>query len=155
MKKLLLKLWSFILKMISKIDDKVDELIPVATHVVEAVKKAVENPAFDITTQVVKNLIPGKTDDVIIDKAVLIARKYIPEISLRLQIIDQISDVEDPREQLIEIFGKLQDVSSQTWQKFCSQLAQQITIDMADGKITWGEAGVYVELYYLTYLKEK
>lgn len=154
MKKFLLKLWSLILNLVNKLDIKVEQYLPVATNVVEAVKKAIANPAFDITTSVVKKLIPGKTDDVIIDKAVVLARAYIPKIALQLEIIEFITINDDPREQLLEVFSKLQNVSTETWQKFCSQLAQQIVIDMADNKISWGEAGVYVELYYKTYIKK-
>jgi hypothetical protein len=154
MKRILLKLWSFILRMTNKIDGAVEKIIPVATNVVQAIKLAVENPLFEITTTVVKNIIPGQTDDIIIDRAVVLARLYIPRIALQLNIINSITDIEDPREQLQIIFAKLQNVKGEKWQKFCSQLAQQIVIDMADGKITWGEAGVYVELYYKTYIKK-
>ena len=154
MKKLLLKLWGLILRMIHNIDNQVDKLIPVATSVVEGVKKAINNPAFDFGAAIVKSLIPGTKDDILIDKGIAIAREFIPKLALQLGIITAISEVEDPREQLLEIFGRLQNVSDKTWQMFCTQLAQQIVVDMADGKITWGEAGVYVELYYQTYLKK-
>ena len=153
MKKLLLKLWNFIMSMTNKLDNEVEKLIPVATNIVQAVKKAIENPAFEITAMVVKNLIPGSTDDVIIDKAIYLTKQNLPKIALQLEIIDSVTKFKNPEEQLLFIFKELNNVSSVKWQKFCSQLAQQIVIDMADEKISWGEAGVYVEMYYKTYIK--
>jgi hypothetical protein len=138
-----------------KLDTKVDKLLPIVSNVVQGVKKAIEYKNFDMIVSVVKNIIPGTADDLIIDKVVGLVREHLPKIALQLQIVTSIADTEEPREQLIKIFAELQNVSDETWAKFCSQLAQQLLIDMADNKITWGEAGVYMELYYKTYIKNK
>lgn len=140
------------MKSAKKLDGTVDKLLPIVSNVVQGVKKAIEYKNFDMIVSVVKKLFPGGADDLIIDKAVSLARLYLPKIALQLQIVTTIADAEDPREQLIEIFEELQNVSDEKWEKFCTQLAQHILIDMADNKITWGEAGVYVELYYKTYI---
>jgi len=142
------------MKMLRKLDKKVESLIPIASNVVQAIKVVMENGKLDMMATVLKQLIPGVKDDLIINSAVALAKKYVPVIALRLEIITSITNIEDPELQLIEIFGKLQDTSKVKWQMFCSQLAQQIVIDMADEKITWGEAGVYLELYYKTVIKK-
>lgn len=154
MKKLLLKLWAWIMRSVRNLDARIDILLPIVSNVVQGVKKAIEYKDFDMIVSVVKSIIPGTADDLIIDKAVALVRKHLPEIALQLQIVTAIADTEEPREQLIKIFAELQNVSDEIWQKFCSQLAQQLLIDMIDNKITWGEAGVYVELYYKTYIKK-
>jgi len=154
MKKLLLKLWYWIMKLTKGLDKAIDRLVPIASAVVEGVKKGIEHGSIDIVADVVTRLIPGEFDDVIIDNAIVLGRKYIPVIALQLNIVSNISVIEEPREQLIAVFAKLQHAEGEVWQKFCSQLAQQLLIDMADNKITWGEAGMYVELYYKTFVKE-
>ena len=155
MKKLLLKLWSWIMKKLKKLDDKVDKLLPIASNFVQFVKKAIEHKDFDMITTGLKKLIPGTSDDFVIDEIVSLARIYIPKIALQLEIVTTISDVDDPREQLIAIFEKLENVSGEKWEKFCSQLGQQVLYDMSDGIITWGEAGVYLELYYKNYIQKQ
>lgn len=152
--KIFKKVWAWIEGLWNDLDHQIEKLLPVATNVVQAVKTAIENKNFDMVTTVIKNLIPGQTDDVIIDKAVELARKHIPQLAIQLEIYNVIADISDPREQLIAVFEKLQTASGEKWQKFCTQLAQQVLVDMSDGKITWGEAGVYVELYYKTYIKK-
>jgi len=153
MKKILLRLWNFIMKIANKTSEEVKRLIPIATNVVQVVKVVMDNPAFDISAEVLKKLIPGEMDDMIIDRAVFLAKKYIPKIALQLEIINAIT--ENPNADLKVVFAKLQHSSPEKWQKFCSQLAQQVLIDMSDDKITWGEAGVYVELYYRTYIQKQ
>ena len=146
------------MKFIKGLDKAVEKLIPIATAVVEGVKKGIENGSVDIIAEVVKTVIPGEFDDFIINKAVAIARKHIPTIALQLNIVTEITNIEDPQEQLIAIFAKLQHTEGELWQKFCTQLAQQILVDLANdddtpNEITWGEAGVYVELYYKTFIQ--
>lgn len=158
MKKLLLKSWLFIMKKIHKLNADVDRLLPVASNVVEAVKSVLANPAFGFAAEIVKRLIPGAVDDMVIDRAIQLGNLYIPRIALQLKIVNDLTGIADPNDQLIEVFKHLESVSNHTWEKFCTQLAQQVLIDLAVNDdtpkvITWGEAGVYVELYYKAYLK--
>lgn len=159
MKKLLLKFWYFLMKMIRKLDKTVEKLIPIVSNGVEALKVVIENGKIDEWATILKSLIPGIKDDLIIDTVVALSKKYIPEISLQLKIITSITNIDNPEQQLIEIFGKLQNASDTQRQMFFSQLAQQIVVDMAQtddtpNKITWGESGVYLELYYQTVIKK-
>lgn len=155
MKKLLLKLWYWVMKLLKGLDKAVDRLVPIASAVVEGVKKGIETGSIDIIGEVVKTIIPGDFDDFIINKAIALARKHIPTISMQLNII---ANIEDPEKQLIALFAKLKYTEGELWQKFCTQLAQQILVDLSNtddtpNEITWGESGVYVELYYKTFIQ--
>lgn len=147
------KVWIWFKKLWSKLDDLSDKLIPLASAVVEGAKKAIEYKDFNMIVTVVKSLTPDVADAVI-DKAVELAKKYIPKIALQLEVIESLSDIEDVEEQMIAVFKKLEDISDEKWQRFCTGLAQEILVALADGKITWGEAGGFVEYYYRNYLKE-
>ncbi len=146
------------MKLLKGVDKVIGRLIPIATAVVEAVKELIETGNIDMIASVIKSLIPGEIDDLIIDKAVDFAKKNIVDVALRLNIVSGLADIKDQKEQLIAVFAELQKTEGLQWEQFCTQLAQQVLIDMAEDddtplEITWGEAGVYVELYYKTFLK--
>ena len=155
MKKLLLKLWNFIMSMTNKLDNEVEKLIPVATNIVQAVKKAIENDQILIVLEVIKFTIPGNIDDKIIDKALELTRKYIPKIALQLQIINSITEIEDTNEQMIAVINVLKNASKEEQSKYWHELAKQILYALADGKVTWGESASIVEYHYKNYIKKQ
>jgi hypothetical protein len=152
---MLKKVWKWIKGLVRKADDLVEKALPVATAVVEGVKKAIDSGLFDAVSATVKSLIPGTADDVLIDKAVSIAKKQVPKLALQLQIVSGIAGIEDENEQMKAIFKALGESSGVEWQKFCTGLAQEVLIALADDKITWGEAGGLVEYYYRNYINKQ
>jgi len=155
MKKFLQKIWAFVVGMFSKLEQEVEKYVPVATNIVEAVKKVVESQTTGAVLEVIKFTIPGDTDDKIIDKAMELAKEYIPKIAKQLGIIDAITDIEDVNEQMIAVVNVLKEVNDDTKSDYWHELATFILKQFADGKLTLGEAGAIVEYHYQNYVKPK
>jgi hypothetical protein len=155
MKKLLQKIWTFIEGLFSKFEQKVEDLAPVATNIVQGIKKVVESQTTDAVLEVIKFTIPGDTDDKIIDKAMALAKEYIPKIAKQLEIIDAITDIEDVNEQMIAVVNALKDANDKTKSDYWHELAMYILRALADGKITLGEAGAIVEYHFRNYIQPK
>ncbi len=155
MKKLLQRIWAFIEGLFSKLEKEVEKLVPVATNIVQGVKKVVESGTTDTILEVIKFTIPGNTDDKIIDKAMEIAKEYIPKIAKQLGIIDAITEIEDVNEQMIAVVNALKDANDETKSDYWHEIAAFILRALADGKITLGEAGAIVEYHYQNYVRPK
>jgi len=155
MKKFLQKIWAFVVGMFSKLEQEVEKYVPVATNIVEAVKKVVESQTTGAVLEVIKFTIPGDTDDKIIDKAMELAKEYIPKIALQLNIIESITDIEDVNEQMIAVVNALKNANDDTKSDYWHELAAFILKQFADGKLTLGEAGAIVEYHYQNYVRPK
>jgi len=155
MKNLFKKIWQWIEGIFSKMEGTVEKFMPVATNIVEGVKKAIENDQILIVLEVIKFTIPGNIDDKIIDKALELTRKYIPKIALQLQIINSITEIEDTNEQMIAVINVLKNASKEEQSKYWHELAKQILYALADGKVTWGESASIVEYHYKNYIKKQ
>jgi len=148
------KVWNWVKGMFGKIEQKVEDLLPVATNVVEGVKKAIENQQVLTVLEVIKFTIPGDTDDKIINKTLELAKQYVPKIALQLAIINSITEMEDETEQMIAVVNVVKTASKEEQSKYWHELAKQILYALADNKITWGEAGALVEYHYKNYIKK-
>ena len=155
MEKFLQKIWAFVVGMFSKLEQEVEKYVPVATNIVEAVKKVVESQTTGAVLEVIKFTIPGDTDDKIIDKAMELAKEYIPKIALQLNIIESITDIEDVNEQMIAVVNALKNANDDTKSDYWHELAAFILKQFADGKLTLGEAGAIVEYHYQNYVRPK
>ena len=142
------KVWKWIGDLFGKIEKKVEELIPIATNVVEGVKRAIENDQILTVIEWVKFAIPGDTDDKIIDKVLELTKEYIPKIALQLQIINSITDIEDKDKQMIAVLDVLKNASKKKKAQYWHELAKQVLYALSDDKITWGEAASFVEYDY-------
>jgi hypothetical protein len=110
--------------------------------------------------EIIKFAIPGNTDDKIIDKAMELAKKYIPEIAIRLKIISSIAGIEDTNEQMLAVVEALKGVNKDTQSDYWHELAAQVLKALANEspggiKITLGEAGVLVEYHYKNYIQKQ
>jgi 5-bromo-4-chloroindolyl phosphate hydrolysis protein len=155
MKNLLTRIWAFIEGLFSKLEKKVEQYVPVATSIVEGLKKVVESGTTGAVLEVIKFTIPGDTDDKIINKAIELAKEYIPKIAKQLGIIDAITDIEDVNDQMIAVVNVLKGANDETQSDYWHELAAFILKKLADGKITLGEAGAIVEYHYQNYVKLK
>lgn len=148
------KVWKWIGGLFGKIEKKVEELIPVATNVVEGIKRVFENDQILTALEWVKFVIPGDTDDKIIDKTLELLKRYIPKIALQLEIINSITDIEDQNEQMIAVLDVLKNASKEEQSKYWHELAKQVLYALSDNKITWGEAASLVEYDYRNRIKK-
>lgn len=136
-------------------DNQADKYVPIAVNVVQAVKKAIDSGNVDIIAGVVKNIIPGTVDDVIINKAVQIAKDRIPKLAIQLNIVKDILAIEGTPEQMQSALIALKNVFGPKWEMFCTGLAQEILVVISDGKVTWDEAWRLTKKYYDEYVKPK
>jgi predicted transglutaminase-like cysteine proteinase len=152
--KLLNKIWKWVESLWAKADDAMDKLIPVATSVVEGVKKAVENETVLDVLEVVKFAIPGDVDDKIINKAVQLTQRYIPKIALRLGIVNAVMKLDSVNEQMLAVVNALKESNNDQKSDYWHELAAFTLKHLADGKLTLGEAGAIVEYHYRNHIKK-
>jgi len=155
MKNLFKRIWVWIEGIFSIVENKVEALVPVATNIVVCVKKAIEDNRTEYVLEVIKFTIPGDTDDKIIDKAMKLAKKYVPKIALQLQIIKSVTELENVNDQMVAVVDIVKQVSPEEQSKYWHELAKQVLYALADHKITWGEAGAIVEYHYKNYIKKQ
>jgi hypothetical protein len=153
--KLMKKVLKWIRETWENLDKAVGKAIPVATAIVQGLKTAVENDQVMYLLEIIKFAIPGNTDDKIIDKAMELAKKYIPEIAIRLKIINSIAGIADTNEQMLAVVEALKGANKDTQSDYWHELAAQVLKALSDGKITLGEAGVLVEYHYKNYIQKQ
>jgi hypothetical protein len=153
--KILEKLWKWIEGLFSKLDELVDKMVPVAVSVTEGVKNALDNDKVMSVIEIVKFAIPGDTDDKIIDKAIELAKLYVPKIAIRLEIIDSIAGIENQDEQMLAVVNALKDANDNQKSDYWHELAAFVLKKLSDDKITLGEAGAIAEYHYQNYVKPK
>jgi hypothetical protein len=142
------RIWNGVKRLYNRLVNKSRELVPVAINIVEGVKVVVDSPVDDIVAALLKKAIPGVKDDIIIEKIHGIIVKQVPLILSRLLMIDSISNIKDPNEQLQAIVKQLR-ISSDEQKNFVYHgLATLILEKLSDGKLTWGEAVMISEYYY-------
>lgn len=155
MKKILSKVWMWIEGLWNDLDRLIDKLVPIAVNVTQVIKKAVESEKTTAVLEIIKFTIPGDTDDKIINKAVELAKKYIPKVALQLEIIDSISGIEDINEQMQAVVEALKNSNDDTKSDYWHEFTAQFLKAMADGKLTLGEAGSLAEYHFRNYVQLK
>lgn len=153
MGKLLRKIWNFIERLFIQVEARIESYVPIAVNIVEGIKRTVESNQFNSVVEIVKFAIPGDTDDKIIDTVLDTTKKYIPKIALQLNIIDTITGIEDVNEQMIAVVNALKEVNNEQKNDYWHELAAFILRQLADGKISLGEAGAIAEYHYQNYVK--
>lgn len=146
--KFLKRLWDTISGLFHGLDDFTKgTLIPVASGIVDALKKIDESHIGDVLSAV----IPGDAPKEIRDKL----HDWLPKTIIALGTLQDIADTADINEKLKKILGAL-NVSPDDAQKvFYHGLASLILERLADGKFDWSDATAISELYYQHILKGK
>jgi hypothetical protein len=145
LKKFLQNLWSSIKHLFDNVEAEVKHLVPIATGVVQKVKEIIDSPVADVLTA----LIPGDADDKI--KEML--RSFLPKLILELQMVEDISSIEDVNAQMQAILDKLKLSSDDTKNAFYHSLASLILQKLSDGKLSWSDSVAIAEFYYNNYVK--
>jgi hypothetical protein len=148
MKKLLSKIWNTIRNLYDSLVGNTRKYVPVAIRIVEAIKSVVDSPVDDIVLGIIKLAIPGTTDDKLIDKVKETVEKWLPKILLELRLVDSISTIEDPNEQLKAILAQLKLSSDETQAIVYHGLASLILEKLSDGELSWSDSVAISEYYY-------
>lgn len=154
MKKLLKKIWEVIKSIFQKIDEETEKMVPIAIKIVEGIKKVMDSPVDDIVLGIVTTAIPGDADDKLVEKVKSVVEKWLPRVLLELQLIDQISAVGNPNEQLRLILARLKLSSDETKNVLYHGLCALVLEKLADGKLTWSESVAIAEYYYKNFAKK-
>ena len=147
-------MWAFISRMWSKSDKIVDKYAPIAINVVEAIKKVNENSTGDIIELVITTAIPGTKDDVIVKLARKQLKVILPKILLQMNIVQSVSTIQDPNEQLKAILTAVNMSSDEAKNAYYHSFAALILQALADKKLTWAES-VYIVQYYFDNIYKK
>lgn len=148
-----------IVKLFKKLTEEVKDSIVIAVTIVDATKAIIENPVSGNVIQFildfVKNAIPGKLDDVIIDKIYSRLKEYLPRLLLNLNILKEIDGITDPTLKAEKINYYLQIAIADM--KFSTEEQRQVILRgwaskwaeiLSDGKITWKELGGFTEVAF-------
>lgn len=133
-------IWKGITKIWDKAESSVKKLAPAAIAVVQNVKKFIESPVADVITA----LIPGDIDEKLREKL----RQHLPELIIKMQLVEAVAGIEDSNEQLKTIFEKLKLSSNDAQNVFYHGLASLILEKLSDGKLSWSDATIISEYYY-------
>lgn len=153
MKKLWIKISNFIKRLYIKLVDETKIYIPIAIKVVEVLKQILDSPVDDIILTVVGALVPN----IPANKLATIKDKIqaeLPKILIELNLVNSIAGIEGTNEQLQAILNQLKVSPDNVKAEKYHTLASKILIILSDGKIGWGEAVIFTEWYYQTYIKE-
>ena len=146
------KLIKWLKGLIKKLKREIEELVPIAVKVTDAIKKAVNNDEILDLLEIIKDIVPSEWDDFIIDRIVKICQDKLPEIAIQLKIINaSLSDLTN-EEKVQLIIENLRDendeIKSDFWHRFSSECLKALTDELTPNKITLGEAAVIVEGWF-------
>jgi len=153
MKKLWTKILSFIKRLYIKLVDETKIYIPIAIKVVEVLKTILDSPVDDIILAVIGALVPNVPAnklDAIKDKL----QAELPKILIELNLVNSIANIEGVNAQLQAILNALKVSPNEVKAEKYHTLASKILVILSDNKIGWGEAVIFTEWYYQTYIKE-
>lgn len=145
LKSFLNKLWKGIAKVFEGVRAEAKKSVHIAVLVVQGVKKVMDNPVTDVITAI----IPGEADD----KAKDVIRKWLPKILLELSMVEAVTGIEDPNEQLNAILAKIKLSSDETKNIFYHGLASLIVEKLSDGDFSWSDSVAVAEYYYSHHVK--
>lgn len=140
--------WLWIVNLWSRTNELADKVCPVAIKVVDGLKTVNESTEGDAVAAVIKAVIPGVKDDIIIDSVRSFLKNVLPKVAVELKIVDSIRNITDPSEQLKAICNAINVSSDEFKNSTYHALATMVINYLSDGKITWGEAVALAEYYY-------
>ena len=145
LKTFLERVWRGIEKAFKKLDAGSQKLVPAAIDITNSLKNIIEKgTASGNIVDTLTSIIPGTVDD----KAVRIGRTYLPQLLIKLTLIDQINkegSLEDKCNLAIE---RIKLFDNDQKELFYDGLARKLLQYMSDGKLSWREVGYLVKWYY-------
>lgn len=145
---------NFLRSLFAGLNKGVKKLVPIAIAIVQGVKTVMDSPVDDVIAEIIKKAIPGKADDVLIDKITVTVQEWIPKILLELKLIESINNIEGTNEQLKAILNQLKLSSDETKNIVYHGLATLILEKLADGELSWSDSIMVSEYYYKNVLKK-
>ncbi len=152
MNKIFKKIVAFIKKLYTSLKDETKHYLPIAISLVEGIKKVMDSPVDDVVLGVLEVVIPSIPKDKV-DTIKAKIEVALPKLLTELNLINSIANIENVNDQLQAILDALKVSSDDIKAEKYHTLASKLLVILGDGKITWGEAVMFTEWYYQTYLK--
>lgn len=153
MKKLWIKISSFIKKLYSNLVDESKEHLPLAITVVEGIKQVLDSQVDDIVLSVIQFALPN----VPINKVNIVKAKLeeaLPKIILEMNLINAVVNIENTNDQLQAILDALKLSKDDVKAEKYHTIASKVLVVLSDGKVSWGESVMFTEWYYQNYVKK-
>lgn len=132
-------IWKGIEKWFQKLPKPIQMALHVGVAVTDKLKNFVESDVADILTAV----IPGDIDDKIKEKL----REKLPVILVELKLAEKCSGLTG-QELVACAIDTLRQMSADYKKGFLDELAVQIALVYADGKLTWDDLKYSIKWYY-------
>ncbi len=129
-------------------EEQARKITEVAISVTDVVKAITDSPLDDILAEVAKAAIPGKADDVIINKIMSEVPIVLPKVISELAIIDGLLADGTVEQKAEYILSKIKFASDEQKNLFAHNLCTALVQALSDGKFTFGEAVVLSEMVY-------
>jgi len=155
MKRLLKKVKRFVIKLYKKLTGKLEEILPIVIHTIEGLKKITDTYTDEVLLEIIKKSIPGKADDVLIDKVHKAVVDYLPKLIFQLNLVYELNELDSVEYKLKVIMTYIKDMDKESKKMIYHGFASLLIDKMADGKLTWSESVHLSEYAYRRILKHE
>jgi hypothetical protein len=134
--------------------DELKETSKISVHVVAKIKTIVESEAFDTATDILKYIIPGEVDNIIIDRVKKL-KLVLPVVLKKVSAASgAIIESENNNELAAKFIEHLKTLHPEGRKAFWITLAAELNVALADGEISFSEGVILSQLLY-TEIKNK
>ena len=126
-------------------------VVPVAVHVVQALKTYMNSGVSNIVESIIMTAIPGETDDKILKGVRRWLEEELPKIAKELELVNSIINLQSTDMKVATIIDRLQLDQSQGAK--CLEFATRLSYYLSDGKLTMEELKAASEDYYENFVK--
>jgi len=119
-----------------------------AVNVLQAIKTGIDSNTFKTLKDLVVTLIPGTTDDVIVNAVVSVLDEDLPKACTALGIVYDAASKGTDVEKLAAIMQGISNTTADKKAKIYTELAAKIATQLSDGKLSWNEIIVDTQYIY-------
>lgn len=123
-----------------------------AVSMLQAIKSGIDSDTFKTLKDLVLTMVPGTTDDVIVNAIVAILDEDLPKACTALGIIYDAASKGTDVEKLAAIMQGISNTTTDKKAKIYTELAAKIATQLSDGKLSWNE--IIVDTQYIYSNKE-
>ena len=137
----------------NNLDDKVKKVSVIAVKVCEAIKNSVDNGTFDTASSIADSVIPGDQQPLFKIVKAFIKEKF-PRIIIQLQIVGDISGLNNADEEMKAIINRLKLLSNDEKNKALQEISGIVVDYFSDGVLSKGELKSITDYAYQHFIKD-
>lgn len=123
-----------------------------AVSMLQEIKAGIDSDTFKTLKDLVITMIPGTTDDVIVNAIVAILDEDLPKACTALDIVYDAASKGTDVEKLAAIMQGISNTTTDKKAKIYTELAAKLASQLSDGKLSWNE--IIVDTQYIYSNKE-